>query len=91
MILSPKARFLQTPDARHWKAAVESTWFQEGLTAAVAHLTLGAVPTGNDPAAAAAAFNRLEGAKALISTLMNLTEPPAPERPVPDHNLKPTT
>jgi glutamate/tyrosine decarboxylase-like PLP-dependent enzyme len=89
MQLSPKERFRQTPEARQWKSAVESSWFQDGLTAAVANMMLTTTPTGNDAAAAAAAFNRLEGAKALVQTMMNLAEAPPPATKLPDHNLKP--
>jgi hypothetical protein len=89
MILTPKDRFRESPEARQWKAAMESFWFQQGMTVALAHMVMNASPTGNDAVGAAAAFNRMEGAKALIHTMMNLAETPPPPSTPTNHNLKP--
>jgi len=89
MILAPKERFRETPEATSWRIAVSSSWFQDGLTTALTHMVMTSAPTANDPAAAASAFNRIEGAKALVQTMMNLAESPPPSsKPLPQ-NLKP--
>ena len=89
MGLSPKDQFRQTTDAKNWKAAVESEWFRNGLTAALAQMVINSGPTGNEPYAAAAAFNRMEGAKAMVNAILTLTDaPPKPVTP-PNHNLTP--
>lgn len=89
MILAPKERFRETPEATSWRQAVSSSWFQDGLTTALTHMVMTSAPTANDPAAAAAAFNRIEGAKALVQTMMNLAEIPAIHSTPQSHNLKP--
>lgn len=89
MNLYAQDRFRDGEFARPWKAAMASPWFQQGLTVALAHMVMCADPTGNDAASAAAAFNRMEGARALIKTMMNLAEPTAPQPPPYNHNLKP--
>jgi glutamate/tyrosine decarboxylase-like PLP-dependent enzyme len=89
MTLSPKDRFYGTTEAASWRSAVASSWFQDGLTAALAQMVMNSAPTANDAAAAAAAFNRLEGAKALVQVMMSLAESlPSAKTPI-SQNLKP--
>lgn len=89
MNLNPKERFMETDSAKVWREAVTSVWFQNGLVAALAQTMMSAGTTGDNPAAAAAAFNRMEGAKALIVVMMNLAENPPPTRKPERQNLTP--
>ena len=89
MNLSPKDRFVEMNQAENWAAIMSSSWFQDGLTASLAQLVMNSAATGNDPAAAAAAFNRMEGAKALIVVMLNLAQTsPVKKSPIAQ-NLKP--
>lgn len=85
MTLSPKARFLKSPDAKLVADMVVNPAFIHAVEASLSELQLAsgkADPAGN--------WQRLQGAKAFISILLNLPEPPAkPRRGVPHENLNP--
>lgn len=85
MNLSPKARFLKTPDAKLVADMVISPSFMHAVEVALSELQLAsgkADPAGN--------WQRLEGAKQFISILLNLPEPATkPRRGSPRENLNP--
>lgn len=86
MNLSPKSRFLQSPDAKLVADMVVSPAFIHAVEVALSELQLAsgkADPAGN--------WQRLEGAKQFISILLNLPEPVTkPRRGSPRENLQPT-
>jgi len=90
MAIDPRKRFRESPYGKTWHDAVAADWFQEGLQAAIASMALAGVDVG-DGTQAAAAYFRMEGAKKLITTMMNLCEiPPEPKAPGMPANLKRT-
>lgn len=86
MNLSPKARFLKSPDAKAVADVLASPAFHHALEVSLAELQLSvgkADPAGN--------WQRLEGAKKLVDILLNLCEAPGkPRRAVLHENLEPT-
>lgn len=87
MNLSPRQRFLKTPEAKAHSDLVDSPSFQHALEVALSEMQL-APPKGTD---AQANWNRLEGAKQFITILLNLAEPPVPaKRRIDSESLIPT-
>lgn len=85
MNLSPKARFLKSPDAKLFADMAGSPSFHHAVETALSELQL-----SSGKADAAANWNQLQGAKSFIAILLNLPEPPAkPRRGVPHENLNP--
>jgi len=90
MTLDPKKRFRISPNGKIWSEAVATDWFQEGLTAALAHMHMN-TGVSTDMGTAAAVACRAEGARQLIAAMLTLTDT-EPERKAPatPHNLTPT-
>lgn len=89
IILSPKARFLKTQDAKMLADLVVTPAFQNCLSVALSELQMEPNKQNSSPADN---WNRLQGAKDFIRILINLPEPPErPKRGVPRENLQPTT
>jgi hypothetical protein len=80
MILSPKQRFQQTPDAKTHADLAVSNSFQNAVTAALAQLVMD-MPGGGNPAQSWDAHNQVVGARKFIDALLNLAEPPTPAPP----------
>ncbi len=89
MTLSPKTRFLKTPDAKMLAELVVNPGFLNALSVALSELQMHPPKEGTS---AADNWNRLEGAKDYIRILINLAEPPErPRRGAFRENLQPTT
>lgn len=87
MNLSPKDRFLKSPDARVHLDLVGMASFHHALESALAEMQL-SVAKSSDPAAN---WWRLDGAKDYIRILLDLPEPPKERRRgAPRENLQPT-
>ena len=81
MDFSPKADFAKGPRATQWTDVATSALFREA--AGVAMLDMQQRQLVSLGEGAAANYYRMEGARTFLSTLLNLTTPPAetPKRP----------
>jgi hypothetical protein len=84
--LDPKANFANHPQKKQFEEFVHAEVFHAGAQAAliITQKTLSAA-TGND---AAANFYRMEGARKILDTLMNLTVEEKEPAKLPSTNLK---
>lgn len=85
---SPKIRFQESKEnVTFWSELVTKPTFLRGLDAAL--LQYGSeLPDSDDPATAAARFQRMSGAQKFRAILMNLPEITKERAPLPDINLK---
>lgn len=79
MTLSPKTRFLKSPEGKEFAEIAVKPAFHRALETALACLQLEAPKKSNDDAN----WNRLQGAKDFAEILLNLTE--TNETPRRDH------
>ncbi len=88
MVIDPRKRFRDSPQAKAWADAVATEWFQAGVLASLNAMVM---ERGNstDMGTAAAMQCRIEGAQMLIHTMTRLTDTlPETKRSDLPHNLK---
>ncbi len=88
MNLQPKNRFQKTSHSKPHASLVVSDSFQIALEAALAQMQLNQ-PNPVNPASAWDSGSKMAGAREFIGILLNLSEPEAETRKLPDKNLKP--
>lgn len=88
MDFTPKLTFAKGPSAQAWTDVASSSLFREAASAAMLQMQANQGYSKLQTEAMANAY-QLEGARAFLTTLMNLTTPPveAPKRPTSE-NLK---
>ena len=90
MILSPKARFQITEDAKSVGNYIHSAAFLNAVTAALAEMQMNLPGTGN-PSLAWDCHCQMTGAKTFLTTLINICDPvSAPKVPDMKQNLQAT-
>jgi hypothetical protein len=87
MNLTPKLHYqANKPFANAHRDLVVSTQFREALHAALINHVL-SLPTTNEPAAAAACYHQIVGARDFITQLLNVAEQPKTPPTTPPANL----
>jgi hypothetical protein len=88
MTLSPKSRFLKTTESKAHLDLVTQDYFQTALTVALAEMEMNMPPPGS-PTNGWDNASQMQGAKRFIEVLLNLAEPPAPQKKPVSETLKP--
>jgi hypothetical protein len=85
--LLPKKAFQQTTFAKTLETLVTTDGFRQACGQSLLHY-LDSLSTTDNETEAAANWHRIEGAKKVIDTLLNLAEAPPNLEPKADYNLK---